>query len=49
MLDAGCGVGGPARYLAATFDSNVTGIDISSSFVEAADYMTERAAVLNTR
>ena len=43
VLDIGSGLGGPSRYLAATFDCHVTGIDLSPSFVEAASYLTERA------
>lgn len=42
VLDVGSGVGGPARFLAATYDCNVTGVDLSESFVEAARYLTER-------
>jgi SAM-dependent methyltransferase len=42
VLDVGCGIGGPARYLAATFSCNVLGIDISEPFVEAARYLTHR-------
>jgi sarcosine/dimethylglycine N-methyltransferase len=42
VLDVGCGVGGPARVLAATYGCRVTGVDLSEPFVEAARYLTER-------
>jgi sarcosine/dimethylglycine N-methyltransferase len=42
VLDVGSGVGGPARYLAATYGCRVTGVDISEPFVDAARYLTER-------
>lgn len=42
VLDVGSGVGGPARYLAATCGCEVTGVDLSQPFVEAARYLTER-------
>jgi sarcosine/dimethylglycine N-methyltransferase len=42
VLDVGSGVGGPARFLAATCGCRVTGIDLSEPFVEAARYLTER-------
>jgi sarcosine/dimethylglycine N-methyltransferase len=42
VLDVGSGVGGPARFLAATYGCQVTGIDLSEPFVEAARYLTER-------
>jgi sarcosine/dimethylglycine N-methyltransferase len=42
VLDAGAGVGGPARFLAATYGCRVTGIDLSEPFVDAARYLTER-------
>lgn len=42
VLDVGAGVGGPARFLAATYSCRVTGIDLSEPFVEAARYLTER-------
>jgi len=42
VLDVGSGVGGPARFLAATYGCAVTGVDLSEPFVEAARYLTER-------
>jgi sarcosine/dimethylglycine N-methyltransferase len=42
VLDVGSGVGGPARFLAATFGCEVTGVDLSEPFVDAARYLTER-------
>jgi len=42
VLDIGSGIGGPARFLAATYDCNVTGIDLSEPFVDAARYLTTR-------
>ncbi len=40
ILDIGCGLGGPARYLAQRFDCRVSGLDITESFVEAANKLT---------
>lgn len=45
VLDIGCGIGGPARYLAATFGCKVTGVDLSPDFIEAAAYLTERCGL----
>jgi sarcosine/dimethylglycine N-methyltransferase len=42
VLDVGSGVGGPARFLAATYGCRVAGIDLSEPFVDAARYLTER-------
>src|SRR5713226_5850028 len=33
VLDVGSGVGGPARFLAATYGCQVTGVDLSEPFV----------------
>lgn len=41
LVDIGCGVGGPARYLAARFGCHVDGLDITEPFVQAANRLTE--------
>jgi SAM-dependent methyltransferase len=45
VLDVGSGLGGPARFLAATYGCHVTGIDLSKPFVDAAQMLTERAGL----
>lgn len=41
VVDLGCGLGGPARYVAATTGARVTGIDLTAEFVEAGRVLTE--------
>lgn len=41
VLDVGCGLGGPARYLASTFGCHVIGIDLTTAFVEAGNRLNE--------
>ena len=45
VLDVGSGLGGPARYLAATFDCRVTGIDLSQPFVDVAAMLSEKTGL----
>ena len=40
LVDIGCGIGGPARYLAKRFKCHVEGIDITAPFVDAANKLT---------
>lgn len=40
VLDIGCGIGGPARWIAARTGCRVTGIDLTPDFVEAAGVLT---------
>ena len=40
IIDIGCGLGGPARYIAQRFQCSVSGVDITESFVEAANKLT---------
>lgn len=40
IVDIGCGIGGPARYLAQRFQCHVDGIDITEPFVDAANKLT---------
>lgn len=40
VLDIGCGIGGPARYIATRFRCRVTGIDITPAFVDAGRKLT---------
>jgi SAM-dependent methyltransferase len=41
VLDLGCGVGGPARMLAAEVGCHVTGVDLSEEFIRSARLLTE--------
>lgn len=45
VLDIGCGIGGPARFLAANFGCKVTGVDLSPDFIDAATYLTARCGL----
>lgn len=40
ILDVGSGIGGPARYVASRFGCRVTGIDLTSEFVDVARHLT---------
>ena len=40
ILDIGCGLGGPARYMASRFQCRVSGVDITQPFVDAANKLT---------
>ncbi|MEQ8659947.1 MAG: class I SAM-dependent methyltransferase [Gammaproteobacteria bacterium] len=45
VLDVGCGIGGPARTLAAEFGCRVSGIDLTGEFVRAARMLTARVGL----
>jgi len=40
VLDIGCGLGGPARQIAAHYDCHVTGIDLTRDYVEAGNVLS---------
>lgn len=42
VLDAGCGLGGPARDLAQRFGCHVIGVDLTPQFVEVGKLLNER-------
>ncbi len=41
VLDVGCGIGGPARTLAAEFGAHVIGVDLSPEFCATASWLTQ--------
>ena len=45
VLDLGCGLGGPARYLARHRGCRVTGIDLTREYVDLATELTERCGL----
>jgi ubiquinone/menaquinone biosynthesis C-methylase UbiE len=53
LLDIGSGIGGPARWIAATFGVHVTGVDLTPEFCAAADELNratglaERVRIIN--
>ena len=42
VLDVGCGIGGPARWLAAKYGCRVSGIDLTDEFIAVAKDLTAR-------
>ena len=42
VLDMGCGIGGPARYLAHTYGCHVDGVDLTPELIETGRVLTER-------
>ena len=45
VLDVGCGIGGPSRYLSATYGCRVTGIDLSEEYCRVAGTLTEKVGL----
>jgi len=45
VLDLGCGIGGPSRYLAKTYGCRITGLDLTPEFCEAAAMLAERTGL----
>jgi ubiquinone/menaquinone biosynthesis C-methylase UbiE len=41
ILDIGCGIGGPARFLAANSNCSVTGVDLTSSYIDTGNKLTK--------
>jgi SAM-dependent methyltransferase len=48
VLDVGCGIGGPARFLAAKFGCKVTGIDLTPEFIDVARDLNARVGLGDT-
>jgi len=42
VLDVGCGIGGPSRFLAKAFGCRGTGLDLTAEFVEVANMLAHR-------
>lgn len=45
VLDLGCGIGGPSRYLAKTFGCRVVGVDLMPEFCRVAAMLAERTGL----
>lgn len=45
VLDVGSGIGGPARYVAATYDCPVVGIDLTEEYCEVAAMLADRVGL----
>ncbi len=47
LLDIGCGIGGPARWIAAKYGCHVTGVDLTAEFCEAARELNALTGLVN--
>jgi SAM-dependent methyltransferase len=45
VLDLGCGLGGPSRFIAGEYGSDVTGIDLIPEFIQTASAITEQVGL----
>ncbi len=45
VLDVGCGIGGPSRFLAKEFGCRVTGLDLTAEFIEVANMLARRTGL----
>lgn len=45
VLDAGCGIGGPCRMLAAKYDCKVTGLDLTEEFIRTAKLLSNETGL----
>jgi len=45
VLDVGCGIGGPSRYLASRFGCHVVGLDLTPEFIATAEMLTRRTGL----
>jgi SAM-dependent methyltransferase len=45
VIDIGSGIGGPSRYLAATYGCRVSGVDLTPEFVATAEDLTRRVGL----
>lgn len=45
VLDVGCGLGGPSRFLAVTYGCRVTGLDLTAEFCRVAEMLARRTGL----
>ncbi len=45
LLDAGCGIGGTSRYLAASTGAHVSGVDLTEEYIGVAKMLSERVGL----